>query len=183
VVVFVILAVLAGAAVTLPLVYNLGQQLRGADLEAARRRWRDSGPADYDLSYSITWDRERLPERHIVLVRGGRVAYASCEGEVTALAPVLAGAVGLPAGGLGQGGARDVPAIFDHIEALLAEQSTNPRRDFLVAVFDPVQGYPRRFIYRARGTSRREEWDVRVWPAGALEHEGRRGGTPRRERP
>ncbi len=168
---FVVLVVLAATAIVLPIVYNLGQQLRPADLEAARRRWRDHGPADYDLTFAVTYDRERLAERHIVLVRGGKVMFASCEGEVTALAAPLAAAAGLPAGGLGHGGARDVPAIFDHIEALLQQESTASRHNFLVAVFDPQQGYTRRFIRRVRGTSTREEWDVRVWPAGALGRE------------
>jgi hypothetical protein len=179
VVFFAVLGVLAAAAITLPIVYNLGQQLTPEMLAAARQRWRDHGPADYDLTFAIKYDREELPERHIVLVRGGKVVFASCEGEAVALAPALAAAVGLPAGGIGQGGARDVPAIFDHIEKLLNEKSTGQRRNFLVAVFDPHEGYPRRFIRRVRGTSTREEWDVRVWPAGALEKESQ----PRRERP
>jgi hypothetical protein len=37
-----------------------------------------------------------------------------------------------------------------------------------VAAFDPKDGYPRRFISRVRGTSTREEWNLRLWPAGTL---------------
>ena len=183
---FVVLAGLVGAAMTLPIVYNLGQQLRPDDLERARRRWRANGPTDYDLTFAVTYDRERQGERHIVLVRGGKVAFASCEGEVMALGPALAAAIGLPGGGLGEPRAWDVPALFDHIEELLAEANTTARRSFLVAVFDPHAGYPRRFIRRIRGTSTREEWDVRVWPAGALQDRAGQGAAarpPRRDRP
>src|SRR5262245_59451196 len=96
---FAVLAVLAGAGVTLPIVYNLGLQLRPEQLEAARQTWRERGPADYDLTFTITYDREKLGERHIVLVRGGKVVFASCEGEVLAVAPALGAALGAPLGG------------------------------------------------------------------------------------
>jgi hypothetical protein len=171
---FVVLAVLAVTAVTLPIIYNLSQQLKPEQLAEARQRWRDHGPTDYDLTYAITYDRERLPERHIVLVRGGEVVFASCEGEVVALSPALSAAAGLPVGGLSQSRPRDIPGIFAHIADLLQEESTADRRNFLVAVFDRREGYPRRFIRRIRGTSTREEWNVRLWPAGALEERVKR---------
>ncbi len=176
VVFFAVLATLAGTGIVLPIVYNLGQQLRPEQLEAARRLWAEHGPADYDLTYAVTYDRERLAERHIVSVRQGKVVFATCEGELVELAPALAAAAGLPLGGLGHGQGLGVPGIFDHIEELLRQQSTQGRRNFLVAVFDPHEGYPRRFIYRLRGTRTREEWDVRLWKPGELERL-----TPRRD--
>jgi hypothetical protein len=191
---FVVLGVLAALAVTLPIFYNLGQQLRPEQLEAARRRWRENGPADYDLILDLVLNRERLAERHRVLVRGGKVVFASFEmkpverdvlgrasvrggqprraageGELTALAPALAAAVGLPAGGVAHGRAWDVPAIFDHIEALLDEEEASSRRNFLVASFDRVRGYPVRLTRRVRGSSEREEWTIYIWPAGTLQ--------------
>jgi hypothetical protein len=171
---FVLLLALASVGVAMPILYNLGQQLRPEQLAAARQRWRDHGPADYDLTYQVAYDRDPLAERHIVLVRGGKVVFASCEGEVRYQAPALAAAVGLPAGGLGKGGGLDVPAVFDHIDELLREQGAAARRNFLVAVFDPKDGYPRRFIRRVRGTPAREEWNLRLWPAGALGSGGKR---------
>jgi hypothetical protein len=165
---FVVLVLLAGAGITLPIVYNLGQQLKPEQLAAARQLWQQKGPRDYDLTYSVTYDREPRGERHVVQVREGVVVYAGCEGEVTAMAPALAAVVGLPAGGSADGAGRDVNAIFAHIEGLLDEQQTAQRRNFIVAVFDPKEGYPRRFIRRIRGTKTREEWDVRLFPPGAL---------------
>jgi hypothetical protein len=197
VVFFAVLATLVGVAVTLPIVYNLGQQLRPEQLDAARQRWRDSGPADYDLLVDIVWDRDRVAQRHRVVVRRGKVVFASVEprpverdvlgrssvregrviasgpGEVVALAPPLAAAVGLPAGGLGSRAAWDVPAIFDHIETLLSEEQTAARRNFLVAAFDRRRGYPLRLTRRVRGSSTREEWNIYVLSAGALEQRDR----------
>jgi hypothetical protein len=171
---FVVLTVLAAAGVTLPIVYNLNQQLTPEQLRQAEQRWHDNGPKDYDLTYAITYDRERLAERHVVLVRGGEVVFESCEGEVIQMAPALSAAAGFPLGGAAEGAGRDVPAIFKHIEALMSEETTSQRRNFIVAVFDPREGYPRRFIRRVRGTKTREEWDVRLWPAGALAKEAKK---------
>jgi hypothetical protein len=167
-----VLAGLSVVAVVLPIVYNLDQQLRPGQLAAARERWRRAGPADYDLTYSVQYDRERLAQRHVVLVRGGRVAWASCEGEVVCVSPAVGAVVGLAAGA-GTAGGRDVPAIFDHVEALLREEGSPGRRNLLVAVFDPQAGWPRRIIRRVRGTSTREEWNLHVWPAGDLAREAR----------
>jgi hypothetical protein len=163
---FALLVALAGTGVVLPIVYNLGQQLRPEQLEAARRLWQEKGPADYDLTFTIQYDRERTAERHIVLVRGGRVAFATCEGEVVYASPALGAVLGVSAGP-GQGRPFDVPAIFDRVGQFLIEDAG--RRNFLVAVFDPKAGWPRRVIRRVRGTSTREEWNVRVWAPGELE--------------
>lgn len=168
---FVLLVALAAAAVTLPIAYNLNQQLRSEQLAAAKELWRREGPADYDLTFMVQYDRERLAERHIVLVRDRRVVWASCEGEVVAVSPALGALIGLP-GAANQGAGRDIPSIFAHLEALFAEEGSH--RNFLVAVFDPKEGWPRRFIRRVRGGGPREEWNLRVWPAGELERKARR---------
>src|SRR5262245_66491076 len=110
---FLVLVCLATAGVTLPIVYNLGQQLQPEQLEVAKERWQRNGPADYDLTYAITYDREKLAERHVVLVRGGRMVFASCEGEVVSLTPALSATIGLPLGGTAEGVPGDVAAIFD----------------------------------------------------------------------
>ncbi len=170
---FVLLAGLAALGVVLPIVYNLGQQLRPEQLAAAKELWGREGPADYDLTYTVQYDREREAERHVVVVRGGRVVWASCEGEVVQVSPAVGAAVGVTAGGTLRGG-RDVPAIFARLEGLLAEEGEAGRRNFLVAVFDPKAGWPRRIIRRVRGTSTREEWNLRVWPAGEVERQARR---------
>jgi hypothetical protein len=163
----VVLVLLSAVAATIPIVYNLRQQLRPEELEAARQRWHKYGPEDYDLTFAIRYDRERLPERHIVIVRGGKVILASCEGEIQTLSPALQATVGLPAGGLCKDEGQDVPAILDHIAELLHEPDA--KRNFLVAALDLTDGHPRRIIRRVRGSSTREEWNLRLWPAGTLQ--------------
>jgi hypothetical protein len=163
----VVLVLLSAVAATVPIVYNLRQQLRPDELEAARQRWRKYGPEDYDLTFAIRYDRERLPERHIVIVRGGNVVLAACEGEIQTLSPALQAMAGLPAGGLSKDKGQDVPAILDHVADLLHEPDAN--RNFLVAAFDSADGHPRRIIRRVRGSSTREEWNLRLWPADTLQ--------------
>jgi hypothetical protein len=165
---FVLLGGLAAAAVVVPIFYNVRQQLRPEQLAAARRLWAERGPADYDLTYRVTSDREAAPENHVVLVRGGQVVFASCEGVIVYLSPALAAAAGLPAGALGGGEGVAVPAVFDRIAGFLREQEESAHRNFIVAVFDPADGCPRRFVRRVRGTSTREEWNLRVWPPGTV---------------
>ncbi len=162
-----VLLLLSAVAATAPIVYNLRQQLRPDELEAARQRWREHGPSDYDLTFAIRFDRERLPQRHMVIVRGGKVVLAAGEGEIQTLSPALQATVGLPAGGLCKERGQDVPAIFAHIEDLLDEP--NASRNFLVVAFDPKDGHPRRIVRRVRRSSTREEWNLRLWPAGTLE--------------
>jgi hypothetical protein len=171
---FVVLVVLGVAAVVLPIVSNLRQQLRPEQLAEARQLWLDKGPSDYDLTFAVTYDRDPRPERHVVLVRGGKVVLASSEGEIIYLAFALRAAVGLPAGGLAKDGRQDVPAIFEHIEALLRAENSSNRGNFLIAVFDPKDGHPRRLVFRQSGTSTREEWSLRLLPAGALDSSSKR---------
>lgn len=170
---FVVLAVLAVTAMILPIVYNLNQQLRPEELRLAQQRWWEGGPSDYDLSYSIQYDRERLAERHVVLVREGQIVWASCEGELVAVSPTVGAALGVGAGA-GSSGGRDIPSILAYLKELLRDQEQSQGRNFLVVAFDPKTGWPRRFVRRVRGSSTREEWNLRVWEAGALERMGRR---------
>ena len=142
-------------------------------LEDAHRRWDEKGPADYDLTFNVYVDRDRQPLRHVVMVRGGVVVFAACEGEPVQFAPELAGVVGLPLAGVGKSRAYTVPLLFDHLRKLLDDEGED-RRNFLIAVFDPQTGWPRRFIRRVRGTPVREEWNLKLWKLGELDEQARR---------
>jgi hypothetical protein len=157
---------LALIGVLLPIWYNLGQQLREEQVIAARQSWRQHGPADYDLTYSVQYDREPLAQRHVVLVRKGKIAFASCEGELVQLDKGLQSLTGLT--GHTQGRGMNVERFFDRLDELLREQSNSPQRHFLVAVFDPRDGLPRRILRRVRSESIREEWNLKLWQAGEL---------------
>ena len=171
---FVVLGSLCITAVTLPIVYNLGQQLRREQLEQARSRWRERGPRDYDLTFTVRLDRDTGKQRHVVLVRDGRVTAALVEGQPVQVSPAWSGAIGLPFASTTDRPPWTVERIFDHLETLLAEQEQTRGRHFLVAVFDPQEGWPRRFVWRIARTSSREEWDLKVWRPGELEAEARR---------
>src|SRR5262249_52219006 len=88
---FLTLTLLGTLAIVLPLVYNLGQQLRPEQLEAARALWAEHGPADYDLEVAVALGRDTRPQRYLVLVRAGEPVFSAGEGELQALsAPVCA---------------------------------------------------------------------------------------------
>jgi hypothetical protein len=164
---FVLLGLLAGVAVAIPVWFNLRQQLRPEQLTAARERWRLHGPRDYDLEFTVRFDREPQPERYLVRVRAGRVTLAACDGQVVRLDPALGPAAGLAARAFSGGGVDyRVEGIFDRIEQALREESESARRNYTIATFDPEDGHPRRFVRRLRGTDRREEWQVLVRPPG-----------------
>lgn len=165
---FAAMTVLAAVAVVLPYLYTESQQLRREQLAAAGARWAAHGPRDYDLSFTVQLDRDRVPGRYVVCVRDGRAVVAAFEGELCVVSPPLAALIGLPAGGQRSGDALTVHDLFARLEALLAERDAAGRKDYLIAVFDPTDGSPRRFIRRVPRSSIREEWNVRVWPPGEL---------------
>jgi hypothetical protein len=175
---FAVLVVLAAAGVTLPIVYNLGQQLTAEELATARARWDAAGPADYDLTFSIRYDGDQLAERHIVSVRDGKPAFAVCEGEVIYAAPALGSLLGLAGYHGERQRPRDMPAIFGHIADLLKDQEESGGKHFLAVAFDPRNGHPRRVVRRVRRSSTREEWQFRLWLPGELAAKAAGGQGP-----
>jgi hypothetical protein len=169
--VFVVLAGMAALAVALPLAYNLRQQLRPEQLEEARARWRTEGPADYDLECKVRRGRSEGWEEYRVRVRGGRVVFASCDGEVLFLGRGFAAGGGLALAALsgGEGRRYGIDGAFARIEEVLNREESSARRNFTVAVFDPKDGHPRHFVHRVRGTDEREEWTFLLLPPGGLE--------------
>jgi hypothetical protein len=98
--------------------------------------------------------------------------WASCEDVGVQVSPAIGAVIGVNAGCPTRGG-KDIKALFAHLDAILTHQSDAARQNFLVAVFDPKVGWPRRIIYRVRGTSTREEWNLKLWEAGELERKAR----------
>jgi hypothetical protein len=174
---FLVLTILAVTGSVLPALYNLNQQLRPEAYEMARSRWEENGPHDYDLEYTVAYNRDPVPERNVVLVRDRRVLFAERDGEVIALdrafGALLGPLVGVPWAEPGQPPLL-VEGIFERIAAVLRTQPAERRNDLVVAVFDPRDGHPRRFLYRKSGTDTREEWIVRLYPPGELGKESPR---------
>ena len=175
---FAILIVMCVAGVMLPILYNLHQQLKAEDLEKNRAHWQADGPKDYDLTFSIRYDGDQLPERHIVLVRDGKASFAVCEGEVVHAAPALGSLIGLAGVNAERQRPRDMPAIFGHIDDLLKDQEESNGKNFIVVVFDPRDGHPRRIVRRIRKSSTREEWHFRLWQPGELAAKAAGGTRP-----
>src|SRR5687768_14527457 len=92
---FGVLIFMGVAGVTLPILYNLEQQLKPELLEKSRALWEAVGPTDYDLTFMIRYDGDQLAERHIVLVRDGKASFALAEGEIVHAAPVIGAILGL----------------------------------------------------------------------------------------
>jgi hypothetical protein len=164
---FVVLAVLGATAMIVPLVYNLSIQLRPEQLAEARQRWRENGPADYDLAYLVKSEQggvEAMDRQYFVQVRGGRVVLAVDTGEVVYLDPSLAVVAGPAMLGLSSEdpGRYGVPALFDDIEEALHQRTAGERRDYVRADFDPNDGHPYHYVHHVRGTKERVEWDVKL---------------------
>jgi hypothetical protein len=138
---FLVLALLSVVAVVVPIVYNLGLQLRPEQLAEARRHWAEAGPADYDL-----WIERRTTnpagethqEGFVVHVRGGIVASPD-------------------------GHSDTVEGLFEHIAAnLAADAARTDRRNYATASFASTDGHPTRYVHRSAGSKEREEWLIRL---------------------
>jgi hypothetical protein len=166
---FLVLAVLGGAAVIVPIVYNLSIQLKPEQLADAQRRWRENAPANYDLEYLVKSEQggvAAMERSYFVRVRAGRVVSVVDTGEVVYLDPSLAAVAGLAPLGISLEEPRryGVPALFDEIERTLRQDETAARTNFATASFDPKDGHPFHYIHRVRGTKDRVEWHVKLTP-------------------
>jgi hypothetical protein len=165
---FLVLAALAAAAVTVPIVYNLSLQLAPEQLAQARARWQAHGPRDYDLRYEekVTRGKQTEAYEYLVQVRGGRVVLVACNGEVLLLDPLAGFAAGpavraLPpekASGYG------VEALFDGIEAALRRDAEAGVRAYATATFAGGDGHPVRYVHRNRQAGERVEWNGKLTP-------------------
>jgi hypothetical protein len=163
---FAALAVLGAAAVTIPIVYNLGRLLRPEQVAEARRRWREHGPRDYDLKLRVHTTRGggQDEDEYFVAVRGGRVAFAGSNDEALYVDPALAafagaGVLTLPPEDLSRYG---VEALFDQMAGALRPGG----RDYATADFDSGDGHPTHYVHRVRGTRERVEWWAVLQPVG-----------------
>jgi hypothetical protein len=169
---FLLLALAGSFAVIVPILFNLRQQLQPEQLDAARQRWKERGPRDYDLLFQVKQNREPQPEEYKVIVGDGKVAMVFANQEVW-----LAREFVTPLGGaIGPGiraYAKDVvperelsgytvEGLFHRIEQDLRKSATSGGGNFATASFDTRDGHPIRYIYRVKHTSERLEWNVRL---------------------
>jgi hypothetical protein len=167
---FGLLAVLGAVAVTLPIIYNLREQLLPEQVAEARRRWEEHGTRDYDLSYQVRYDREQQVDEYKIKVRGGKVVSVVRNNEVRMFEDAAALVLGLPCLALEHPDENfqqhTVENFFKSIEAILHEDSTAAKRNYATASFDAVDGHPLHFVHRVAGTGRRLEWTIKLERVG-----------------
>jgi hypothetical protein len=166
---FSLLAALAVAAVVIPIVYNLRQQLRPEQLAEARERWRQNGTSDYDLAFEVKYDTDPRADEHIVQVRDGKVVSWVVNGEKLVHAPD--GTLPLQRAEASPGSEAllemwkrpDVEGLFNMMRKWLEEDAASgSRRNFATANFDSRDGHPLRYVHRVAGTRQRQEWNIKL---------------------
>jgi hypothetical protein len=155
---FVILAVLAVAAPTSLLVYNLSRQLKPEQLARARELWRKNRPRDYTLEYT---KQGNIPTETVVVgVRDGTV-----ESAVRKQAVVRNGrseVVPLP---LEERlyDRYDMGGLFNDIERFLKmDAEPDSPRAFNRATFDPEDGHLINYVRSVSETGMRLEINVEL---------------------
>lgn len=148
---FLILVVLTLAATIGVASYNLLQQLKPEQLEAARQQWKDSGLSDYSLGYTIKNKDEKIVE-YLVQVKGGKVVEAYFNG--LAETPDRLHYYGMD-------------RLFDYIEKFqhFDAQKGQPRV-YVRAYFDERTGAVLKYIRRVMGSRERVEITVEKLEAG-----------------
>jgi Family of unknown function (DUF6174) len=149
---FVVLGVLTIAACTILVWYNLRQQLKKEDLQAAHALWNKNRPLDYDLTYT---KRGSASGNFFVKVRGGKVVDVTLDGrEITQNDKPLDPS---------RYSRYDMDALMDDIETFLEEDAEPGRpRTYTVATFDPTDGHLIRYVRRVMGSSERIEINVQL---------------------
>lgn len=130
-----------GAGVTL-IVYNIKQQLKPEDLQAAWELWKKKGPADYDVVYEVLRP-EQPPEIFVVRVRNKTTTFASRNDkeEEARLRPY-----------------RGMDALFEQVtEFMLIDSQPGKPRTYVRGVFDPADGHLWWYVRRVMGTTQRVE--------------------------
>lgn len=143
---FVILVVLTTASITTLIVFNLGQQLKPAQLAAAADLWKQRGPRDYDMAYT---KKVGEIETYVVEVRKGIVVSAERNGK-----PVEERQLRY----------HSMNALFSDIERF-QELDAEPGRPktFTIATFDADDGHIKHYIRRVMGSTERQEITVEAF--------------------
>src|SRR5205085_6979009 len=121
--------------------------LKPEQLTAARKLWREQGPADYTLSYTTRVDDETNESRYRVVVRGGKTVASTFNGN--AEAPER-----LPF--------RGMEALFNDVERFQKKDiEKGSPKTYVRAIFDDQKtGGLRWYVRRVMGTHQRVEITV-----------------------
>jgi hypothetical protein len=142
---FGIVLVLAITATAIIVNFNLSHQLKAESLEKAQALWKEKGPKDYLLAYTIRTDSEAGPNetRYFVKVKDGKAFEALVEGIPQA-----------PDRMIWYG----MPKLLDFIDEFL-EKDAKPGapRTYTRALFDPTNGALGWYVRSVMSTRQRVE--------------------------
>lgn len=131
---FVLLIVLSLSAVVIQVWYARGRLLTLDKLLAAEQRWREHGPASYDLKY--TFDKAGGKDEYHVEVRGGKVISVTRNGQ-----PIEERLYGYSS----------MPALLGFAEDFMRQDEEKAKqgkyRPYAFGDFHPEMGYLRRFVH------------------------------------
>jgi hypothetical protein len=157
---FVVLAVLSMVSVGMLIAFNLGQQLRPEQVEAARALWEENKPRDYRLQWS---KKGNSTATYVVWVRNGRVQAVIEKQDEKAddqqgrrLEPRLYADY-------------DMPALFGFLETFLEmDRKPGSPRAFNKGTFDPEDGHLLHYVRSVMGKGERIEiTNVKLQPEPA----------------
>ena len=133
--------IVALAAVLFSIFRGTTLRLTPQDFDAARERWRQQGPRDYDLTIAQTGARAGTIE---VEVRDGEVTAMTVDGTTPSQRRTWY--------------YWSVPGMFDVLERDL--EAAEAEQLLLRADFDPATGYPRRYERAMFRTRQQTQWEV-----------------------
>jgi hypothetical protein len=144
---FVALAVLTVLLIGIQIGYRWSHQLTLAQLEEAQTRWKQNGPRNYEMEYTVK--RGDNMDVYEVRVRDGLVISLTLNGQ-----PVEARFNRYST----------MPALFgfirDFLEADAQPGETGKRRVYMAATFDRADGHLTHFVRSVSGTRERVEITV-----------------------
>lgn len=141
---FVVLGALTLLATSVLVVYNLRQQLKPEELEAARHTWKNHGLRDYHLVYTIRINEEPNADRYEVWVVGGRATRVLVNGREDDRLHWYG-----------------MEKLFGYIETNLERDGNKGQpRSYTRAIFDHGTGALRWYVRRVMGSRERVEMTI-----------------------
>jgi hypothetical protein len=146
---FLIVAVLALAASIFLVVFNMRQQLKPEELEAARQLWIEHGPASYTLIYTEKFSSQagnELKNHYVVKVRDRKVTEVLVNGAPKEERLEY----------------HDMNGLFNEVEAFQDKDSKEKRRVYCRARFDDDTGAIREYVRYVPNSSERQQIDLEL---------------------
>ncbi len=147
---FVVVFTMAAAATVVLIVFNLRQQLKPEQFTAARKLWKEQGPAAYTMSYTIRVNDSGEVDTYWAKVRAGQVVESRFNGQPEPPERYSY---------------RGMDALFDFIERFIRiDSEPNKPKTFVRAIFDERKtGGLRWYVRRVMGGRERVEITVETF--------------------